>query len=114
MITLYHRPRTRSSRFLFLLEELEAKFMKVAVPRGTAGWVELEEVMPVILARLAAGAYLLGEQFSAVDRALWHHVRAVRAEPPAAAVTTDRCLRAADPHPAGVRARHGARCGLGK
>jgi glutathione S-transferase len=154
MITLYHRPKTRSSRFLFLLEELEApyrvqlvsvrqrdgsgapdpanphphgkvpaiaddgsvvfessaialyltdkftknhlgplvgeaqrgtylswlayyagvfepsvlsKFMKVAVPRGTAGWVELEEVMPAILARLAAGSYMLGEHFTAVD-----------------------------------------------
>jgi glutathione S-transferase len=154
MITLYHRPKTRSSRFLFLLEELEApyrvqvvsvrqrdgsgaidpanphphgkvpaiaddgsvvfessaialyltdkftknhlgplvgepqrgaylswlayytgvfepsvlsKFMKVAVPRGTAGWVELEEVMPAILARLAAGPYMLGEYFTSVD-----------------------------------------------
>jgi glutathione S-transferase len=154
MITLYHRPKTRSSRFLFLLEELEApyrvqvvsvrqrdgsgaidpanphphgkvpaiaddgsvvfessaialyltdkftknhlgplvgepqrgaylswlayytgvfepsvlsKFMKVAVPRGTAGWVELEEVMPAILARLAAGPYMLGERFTSVD-----------------------------------------------
>lgn len=154
MITLHHRPKTRSSRFLFLLEELEApyrvqvvsvrqrdgsgaidpanphphgkvpaiadegsvvfessaialyltdkftknhlgplvgepqrgaylswlayyagvfepsvlsKFMKVAVPRGTAGWVELEEVMPAILARLAAGPYMLGEHFTAVD-----------------------------------------------
>ena len=154
MITLYHRPKTRSSRFLFLLEELGApyqvkvvsvrgrdgggavdpqnphphgkvpaisddgavvfesaaialyltdkftsnrigpvvgealrgsylswlayyagvfepsvlsKFMKVAVPRGTAGWVELEEVMPVILAKLGSGPYLLGEQFTAVD-----------------------------------------------
>ena len=26
MITLYHRPKTRSSRFLFLLEELEAPY----------------------------------------------------------------------------------------
>jgi glutathione S-transferase len=154
MITLYHRPKTRSSRFLFLLEELEApyrvqivstrnrdgtgasdpsnphphgkvpaisdegiavfesaaialyltdkfpknrigplvgdaqrgaylswlayytgvlepavlsKVMKVEVPRGTAGWVDLEEVMAVILAKLAAGPYLLGENFSAVD-----------------------------------------------
>jgi glutathione S-transferase len=41
--------------------------MKVAVPRGTAGWVELEEVMPAILARLAAGSYMLGEHFTAVD-----------------------------------------------
>ena len=26
MITLYHRPQTRSSRFIFLLEELEAPY----------------------------------------------------------------------------------------
>ena len=44
-----------------------SKFMKVAVPRGTAGWVELEEVMPAILARLAAGRYMLGEHFTSVD-----------------------------------------------
>ncbi len=154
MITLYHRPKTRSSRFLFLLEELGApyqlqlvtvrnrdgsgaidpanphphgkvpaisddgvavfesaaialyltdrfpenrvgprigeplrgpylswlayyagvfepsvmsKFMKWEVPRGTAGWVDLTEVMPVLLGRLEKGPYLLGESFSAVD-----------------------------------------------
>jgi glutathione S-transferase len=154
MITLYHRPRTRASRFLFLLEELEApyrvqivtvrgrdgsgaidpanphphgkvpairddgvvvfessaialyltdkfpqnrlgplvgepqrgaylswlayyggvfepsimsKVMKVEVPRGTAGWVAVEEMMPAVLARLAQGPYLLGESFSALD-----------------------------------------------
>jgi glutathione S-transferase len=154
MITLYHRPRTRSSRFLALLEELEApyrvqivttrnrdgtgaidptnphphgkvptisddgvvvfesaaialyltdkfprnrlgplngdtlrgpylswlayyggvfepsimsKFMKVEVPRGSAGWVAAEEMMPAVLARLAQGPYLLGEHFTAVD-----------------------------------------------
>jgi len=154
MITLYHRPKTRSSRFLFLLEELEApyrvqivstrtrdgtgqvdpanphphgkvpaisddgitvfessaialyltdrfpqnrigpavgdrlrgaylswlayyagvfepsimsKFMKIEVPRVTAGWVAAEEMMPVLLGRLEQGPYLLGEAFSAVD-----------------------------------------------
>lgn len=154
MITLYHRPKTRSSRFLFLLEELDApyrvqivstrthdgtghvdpanphphgkvpaisddgivvfespaialyltdrfpknrvgpaigdplrgaylswlayyggvfepsimsKFMKVEVPRVTAGWVAAEEMMPALLARLEQGPYLLGEAFSAVD-----------------------------------------------
>lgn len=153
MITLYHRPKTRSSRFLFLLEELGApyeiqmvttrtrdggaidpvnphphgkvpaisddgvvvfespaialyltdkfpknqvgplvgeplrgpylswlayyggefepsvmsKFMKVEVPRGTAGWVALEEMMPVLVARLERMPYLLGDSFSAVD-----------------------------------------------
>jgi glutathione S-transferase len=153
MITLFHRPKTRSSRFLFLLEELEApyqirlvttrvrdggqvdpanphphgkvptisdegvvvfespaialyltdkfpknrlgplvgdplrgpylswlayyggefepsimsKFMKVEVPRGTAGWVAVEEMMPMLLTRLARAPYLLGDNFSAVD-----------------------------------------------
>jgi glutathione S-transferase len=154
MITLYHRPQTRSTRFLFLLEELGApykvqivstrsrdgtgavdpanphphgkvpaiaddgvvvfesaaitlyltdrfpqnrigpvtgdpqrgaylswlayyagvfepalisSFMKVEVPRVTAGWVGVEEVMAVILARLAGGPYWLGEDFSGVD-----------------------------------------------
>ncbi len=154
MITLYHRPRTRSTRFLFLLEELGApyrvqivttrnrdgsgapdpanphphgkvpaidddgtvvfespaialyltdrfpanglgplvgaalrgaylswlayygdvfepavisRFLKVSVPRTTAGWVELEEVMPLLLGKLQAGPFMLGERFSAVD-----------------------------------------------
>jgi glutathione S-transferase len=154
MITLFHRPQTRSSRFIFLLEELGApyqvqivstrtrdgtgavdpanphphgkvpaiaddgvvvfesaaivlyltdkfpqngigpavgdpqrgaylswlayyagvfepalisKFMKLEVPRVTAGWVAIEEVMPVIIARLAAGPFWLGERFSGLD-----------------------------------------------
>jgi glutathione S-transferase len=154
MITLFHRPKTRSTRFIFLLEELEApyeirlvttrnrdgsgavdpanphphgkvpaisddgvvvfespaialyltdrfprnrigplageaergaylswlayytgvlepafmsKFMNVAVPRGTTGWVALEEVIPVIEERLSRATYLLGARFSAVD-----------------------------------------------
>ena len=154
MITLYHRPKSRSTRFIFLLEELEApyeirivttrsrdgsgaadpanphphgkvpaisdegvvvfespaialyltdkfpqkrlgplagdadrgaylswlayytgvlepsfmsKFMNVDVPRGTAGWVAVEEVMPAVVQRLARGPYLLGERFSAAD-----------------------------------------------
>lgn len=154
MITLYHRPKTRSTRFIFLLEELGApytiqvvttrnrdgtgtpdpqnphphgkvpaisddgvvvfesaaialyltdrfpqkrlgpqvgdrdrgaylswlayygsvlepslmsKFMKVEVPRATAGWVAIEEVMPVLIQRLTDGPYLLGEHFCAVD-----------------------------------------------
>jgi glutathione S-transferase len=154
MITLYHRPQTRSSRFIFLLEELSApytvqivttrsrdgsgvpdaanphphgkvpaisndgtvvfesaaialyltdkfpdnrlgpmngdpqrgaylswlayyagvfepalisRFMKIEVPQVTAGWVAVEHMMPAILARLAPGPYLLGENFSALD-----------------------------------------------
>jgi glutathione S-transferase len=100
MITLFHRPKTRSARFIFLLEELEtpyeiklvstrtrdggevdsanphphgkvpaimSKFMKTDVPRGTAGWVPVEEMMPVLIKTLAAGPYILGEHFSAAD-----------------------------------------------
>jgi len=154
MITLFHRPKTRSSRFIFLLEELEApyqiklvttrsrdgsghvdpvnphphgkvpaisddgvivfespaialyltdkfpknrlgplpgdsargaylswlayytgvlepafmsKFMNVEVPRGTAGWVVVEEAIPAIVKALTPGPYILGERFSAAD-----------------------------------------------
>jgi glutathione S-transferase len=44
-----------------------SKFLKQEVPRGTAGWVVVEEVMPVLQQQLARGPYLLGERFSAVD-----------------------------------------------
>jgi glutathione S-transferase len=154
MITLFHRPKTRSSRFIFLLEELEAtyqikivttqnrdgtgaadpanphphgkvpalsddgaivfespaialyltdkfpknrlgplvgepgraayvswlsyytgvlepafmsKFMNVEVPRGTAGWVPVDQAMAAIMKLLSTGPYLLGEHFSAAD-----------------------------------------------
>lgn len=153
MITLYHRPNTRSTRFIFLLEELGApyeirlvttrtreggaadpanphphgkvpaisddgvlvfesaaiavyltdrfpdnrigplpgepergaylswlayyagvlepafmsKFMSWEVPRGTAGWVALEEAMAAVIARIGQSGYLAGERFSAAD-----------------------------------------------
>jgi len=154
MITLFHRPKTRSSRMIFLLEELEApyqiklvttrtrsgggavdpanphphgkvpaisdegtvvfespaialyltdkfpknrlgpvvgepdrgaylswlsyytgvlepafmsKFMNVEVPRGTAGWVPVDEAMSTIQGLLSSGPYILGERFSAAD-----------------------------------------------
>jgi glutathione S-transferase len=153
LITLYHRPKTRSTRFIFLLEELEApyqihlvdtrtreggaadpanphplgkvpaisddgvvvfesvaialyltdrfpnnrigplpgepgrgtylswlayysgvlepafmsKFMSWEVPRGTAGWVAVEEAMAAVIGRLSRAAYLAGERFSAAD-----------------------------------------------
>ena len=154
MITLFHHPRTRSTRFIFLLEELEApyrlqmvtirrsdgsgevdpvnphphgkvpaisddgvvvfespaialyltdrfpknhrgplagepgrgaylswlcyytgvlepafmsRFLNTDVPRGTAGWVALEEAMDAVVARLSQGPYLLGDEFSAAD-----------------------------------------------
>ena len=46
---------------------LVSKFMNNEVPRGTAGWVAVEEVIPAVLAQLAHGPYLLGEHFSAAD-----------------------------------------------
>jgi glutathione S-transferase len=44
-----------------------SKFMNVEVPRGTAGWVPVEEAMAAVMARLSPGPYLLGENFSALD-----------------------------------------------
>jgi len=154
MITLYHHPKSRSSRFIFLLEDLEApytiktvtirrndgtgavdsanphphgkvpaisddgvvvfespaivlyltdrfpksglgplpgdkargaylswlayygdvlepafvsKFMNTPVPRGTPGWVPVEEAMDYIIKTLSEADYLLGDRFSGVD-----------------------------------------------
>ena len=154
MITLYHRPETRSTRFIFLLEELEApyqiclvttrvrdgsgapdaanphphgkipaisddgvivfespaialyltdkfpskqlgpvvgqrergaylswlsyytgvlepaimsKFVNMEVPRVMAGWVPVAEAIATVMTVLAAGPYMLGERFSALD-----------------------------------------------
>jgi glutathione S-transferase len=154
VITLFHRPKTRSTRFIFLLEELEApyeiravttrtrdgggavdpsnphphgkvptisddgivvfespaialyltdkfpkrrvgpligerdrgaylswlcyytsvlepafvsKLKNFDVPRGTAGWVAVEEAMPAVINMLSVGPYFLGERFSALD-----------------------------------------------
>jgi glutathione S-transferase len=44
-----------------------SKFLNHEVPRSTAGWVVVEEAMPVILGALAGQPYLLGERFSAAD-----------------------------------------------
>jgi glutathione S-transferase len=44
-----------------------SKFLNVEVPRGTAGWVAVDEAVPAVAARLEAGPYLLGESFSALD-----------------------------------------------
>ena len=41
--------------------------MKVTPPRGTAGWVAPEEIMPHVNATLEKGPYLLGDTFSAAD-----------------------------------------------
>ncbi|MEJ8809735.1 glutathione S-transferase family protein [Variovorax ureilyticus] len=43
------------------------KFMGVTPPRGTAGWVDPDEVMVHVNRTLERGPFLLGEQFSAAD-----------------------------------------------
>ena len=44
-----------------------SKFMKAAVPRGTAGWVDSDEAMTFVNARVAAQPYIAGETFTAAD-----------------------------------------------
>ena len=44
-----------------------SKFMKLTVPRGTAGWVSSDEAMDFINARLAAQPYIAGDRFTAAD-----------------------------------------------
>jgi glutathione S-transferase len=44
-----------------------SKFMRVTVPRGTAGWVDSDEVMDYINATLADQPYIAGEKFTAAD-----------------------------------------------
>jgi glutathione S-transferase len=44
-----------------------SKFMNVAVPRGSAGWVAVDEAMAAVLEQLSRGPYILGEHFSAAD-----------------------------------------------
>jgi glutathione S-transferase len=44
-----------------------SKFLGVAVPRGSAGWVDSDEVMDYINGRLASHPYIVGEKFTAAD-----------------------------------------------
>ena len=44
-----------------------SKFMNADVPRGTAGWVAVEEAMPAVIRQLADKPFLLGERFTAAD-----------------------------------------------
>lgn len=44
-----------------------SKFMNMAPPRGSAGWVPVEEAMPWVIGQLERGPYFLGERFSAAD-----------------------------------------------
>jgi glutathione S-transferase len=44
-----------------------SKFLQVTVPRGTAGWVDSDESMDFINARLAAHSYIVGDAFTVAD-----------------------------------------------
>jgi glutathione S-transferase len=44
-----------------------SKFLGVAVPRGTAGWVDADEVMDFINGRLVKQSYMAGDEFTAAD-----------------------------------------------
>jgi glutathione S-transferase len=44
-----------------------SKFLKITVPRGSAGWVDSDEAMDFINATLAARPYIAGERFTAAD-----------------------------------------------
>jgi glutathione S-transferase len=44
-----------------------SKFMNVTVPRGTAGWVEIDEAMKFVIETLSKSPYLLGDKFSGAD-----------------------------------------------
>lgn len=44
-----------------------SKFLNVAVPRGTAGWVAIDETMAYIDKLLSAEPYIAGEKFTAAD-----------------------------------------------
>ena len=44
-----------------------SKFLKVAVPRGTAGWVEVDEAMAFIDKILTARTYIAGDKFTGAD-----------------------------------------------
>jgi len=44
-----------------------SKFMNVTVPRGSAGWVAVDEAMDAVIKQLSLGRYMLGQHFSAAD-----------------------------------------------
>jgi glutathione S-transferase len=44
-----------------------SKFMNAEVPRGTAGWVVVEEAVAELIQVLSRGPYMLGSHFSALD-----------------------------------------------
>lgn len=44
-----------------------SKFMNVTPPRGTAGWVAVDEVMPFIESQVTKHDYIAGNEFTAAD-----------------------------------------------
>jgi glutathione S-transferase len=44
-----------------------SKFLRMAVPRGSAGWVDSDEAMDFINGRLGSHPYIVGEKFTAAD-----------------------------------------------
>jgi glutathione S-transferase len=44
-----------------------SKFLRTTVPRGSAGWVDSDEVMDFINARLDSHPYISGEKFTVAD-----------------------------------------------
>jgi glutathione S-transferase len=44
-----------------------SKFLNTPVPRGTAGWVVVEEAMEFVVATLARDGYIAGTKFTAAD-----------------------------------------------
>ena len=44
-----------------------SKFLRMAVPRGSAGWVDSDEAMDFINGRLGGHPYIAGEKFTAAD-----------------------------------------------
>jgi glutathione S-transferase len=42
-------------------------FLRHEVPRGTAGWVAVEEAIAAVVQQLSRGPYLLGDRLSAAD-----------------------------------------------
>jgi glutathione S-transferase len=44
-----------------------SKFMNITPPRGTAGWVAVDEVMPFINAQVAKHDYIAGNEFTTAD-----------------------------------------------
>lgn len=114
MITLFHRRKTRSSRFIILLEELDAPDAANPHPHGKVPAISDDGV--IVFESPAIALYLTDRceeppratRRRAVQRRgrnLRHDVRHVRAEPHDAEVHGDRRVRTTDCRAAGLCAR---------